>query len=785
LEWLCQCRPQNNRGTLFSLNSGTPHNGIAATLNSGGGIPAPTFVEGQNFVIFENVTADDSSNITITASANPADGVGNPDLASNAEVNGFQLIYNPRPTVVAYSVAQNVYAGGTASFFFTPVFAPSPTYHWQSVIGGVTNNLSDGGNISGTTTTNLVIANVTSASVGLYQCVISTAKASNSTPAMPLTILTSTAVSPLQIGQSPTVQGLILKPGDQITDFNNYFDGVNERYESPPPQFNMADANIEDGDLYQYVNLGADGTTNPFVGPAGFVVSPNVGVTVVTGMRIFSASRYPQDDPANYLLEGSTDGGKTYKAISGGPLALPKARNAAAGPINITNQALQEIDFANTEAYGTYRITFSNTVAETASNGVQIAELQLLGSLAAVLPGIVLEPTPSNSFYVGQTFQAEVAASGSGPLTYQWYFDSTTPVPNGTNALLTLPDVQISSAGSYTCTVSNPYGSTNSTAAVLTIITNAPSVITFNTNGTDWTFNQPNNWAGSSSVPGVTNDLLTLIDGGNSENTSAFYDTPQYAYGFVASFVFQLVSGTTPPADGVTFCIQNDTATNSTAPGMGVNAIGGAGGGIGYSGLNNSFALEFNVYSGDHGGEGFQIGTNGNVPDNDSQMGNFYSTAPVAFTNFDPVDVQLYYQAGQYSLSMIDMTSSNRIFTTNFTGPNLTAGYDSRKSILAGTSGYVGFTGGSGALNSTITISNFVFSSTTTPILSIAAAPASGTVEVTWPISVATLFKLQQAPTVNGPWTAVTAPVTVNALIQNQVSVTPGPGAAFYRLSLQ
>jgi hypothetical protein len=129
-------------------------------------------------------------------------------------------------------------------------------------------------------------------------------------------------------------------------------------------------------------------------------------------------------------------------------------------------------------------------------------------------------------------------------------------------------------------------------------------------------------------------------------------------------------------------------------------------------------------------------------------------------------------------------TTTNRTFSTNFTGPDITAGYDSRSSIIAGRSGFVGFTGGSGALYSTITISNFVFSTTTPPILSISPGAGPGTANVTWPISVAALFKLQTAPTVKGPWTPVSAPVTINAQTQNQVTLTPGT-TAFYRLSLQ
>ncbi len=68
-------------GTLFTVNSGNAHNGIAATLNSRERHASqPSFVEGQNFVIFENVTPDASGNITITASPNPQDGVGNNNL---------------------------------------------------------------------------------------------------------------------------------------------------------------------------------------------------------------------------------------------------------------------------------------------------------------------------------------------------------------------------------------------------------------------------------------------------------------------------------------------------------------------------------------------------------------------------------------------------------------------------------------------------------------------------------------------------------------------------------
>jgi hypothetical protein len=113
----------NNRGTAFAVNSGTAHNGISATLNSGVGSPASSFVEGQNFVVFENVTPRRDGTITITASPNPQDGVGNSNLSGEADVNGFQLIFNPKPTALGSTAAQNIHR---RVFLFRQLLPPEP-----------------------------------------------------------------------------------------------------------------------------------------------------------------------------------------------------------------------------------------------------------------------------------------------------------------------------------------------------------------------------------------------------------------------------------------------------------------------------------------------------------------------------------------------------------------------------------------------------------------------------------------------------------------------------------
>ena len=75
--------------------------------------------------------------------------------------------------------------------------------------------------------------------------------------------------------------------------------------------------------------------------------------------------------------------------------------------------------------------------------------------------------------------------------------------------------------------------------------------------------------------------------------------------GFITWFEFQTHNPTAccNPGDGVAFIIQNDATTDSTygASGSGLTALGaGAGpnqaGAMGYAGINNNLAVEFDIH---------------------------------------------------------------------------------------------------------------------------------------------------------------------------------------------
>ena len=87
------------------------------------------------------------------------------------------------------------------------------------------------------------------------------------------------------------------------------------------------------------------------------------------------------------------------------------------------------------------------------------------------VPVITNQPA-SVSMASGGAITFSVAATGLGPLSYQWKFNGT-DIQGATNATLVLSSVDSSSQGIYTVRVSDTYGGALSSGAVLTVYTRA------------------------------------------------------------------------------------------------------------------------------------------------------------------------------------------------------------------------------------------------------------------------------------------------------------------------
>ncbi len=180
-------------------------------------------------------------------------------------------------------------------------------------------------------------------------------------------------------------QSDITSPSDLIELVNGVNDGDGN---SGPPPANEVVSHAIDNVTQKYLNFLDLGS--------GFSVTPSVGDTIVTGLRLFTANDAVERDPASYKLEGSNNG-MDFSLISEGALALPAERNLG-GLIAIDplTQFNQELFFANTTAYSSYRVTFPTLKDAAAANSMQIAEVELLGvvvpepSSMALLVGAVI-----------------------------------------------------------------------------------------------------------------------------------------------------------------------------------------------------------------------------------------------------------------------------------------------------------------------------------------------------------------------------------------------------------
>jgi len=92
-------------------------------------------------------------------------------------------------------------------------------------------------------------------------------------------------------------------------------------------------------------------------------------------------------------------------------------------------------------------------------------------------PRITVQPQ-SQTAIEGSNVTFSVTATGTQPLSYQWLFKGIN-LNGATDSLLTLTGVTSNDAGSYSVTITNAFGSTNSDIAVLTVVPfSEPPVIT-------------------------------------------------------------------------------------------------------------------------------------------------------------------------------------------------------------------------------------------------------------------------------------------------------------------
>jgi hypothetical protein len=99
------------------------------------------------------------------------------------------------------------------------------------------------------------------------------------------------------------------------------------------------------------------------------------GGGVVAGLGLTSANDAPDRDPASFVLSGSNDGGATFTEIASGDVPAFGERFER-----------KTVSFANETSYTTYQLIFPTVANAAGANSMQIAEVELLGTMATAMP---------------------------------------------------------------------------------------------------------------------------------------------------------------------------------------------------------------------------------------------------------------------------------------------------------------------------------------------------------------------------------------------------------------
>lgn len=117
---------------------------------------------------------------------------------------------------------------------------------------------------------------------------------------------------------------------------------------------------------------------------------------------------------------------------------------------------------------GSYSVIVRNSVGSVTSSTVPLA-VNIQPAISTQPQGLSVAPGSSASF--------SVTASGTAPLSYQWFKDGT-PIGGATGTTLTLSAVQTTNAGNYTVVITNSAGSVTSGVAALAVNAGVPPTIT-------------------------------------------------------------------------------------------------------------------------------------------------------------------------------------------------------------------------------------------------------------------------------------------------------------------
>ncbi|HTR42039.1 MAG TPA: immunoglobulin domain-containing protein, partial [Pseudomonadales bacterium] len=377
------------------------------------------------------------------------------DATTNAtSSNAVLTVIYPPPVIVLEPTNSGVIVGSNAAFSASATSYYPMSLQWQ--FNGT--NLIDGGQISGSTSSNLVISSAQFANGGSYQFI-----ASNSYGAVTSSIVSLTVFDPIQIIAQPGNQ--ISFPGGNATftveatgSISNYqwsFDGApltDGGNVSGSLSATLTLTNIQTSNYGIYAVVVANAfyssasSNATLINPTPVIVSPPTNQAVISGSNavfsVYATNYFPLSFQWQFNGTNLTDGGQ-ISGSTNSVLTIAQAENANAGSYQV--------------------IAFDGYAATTSS----------IVSLTVYAPPQITGQPSSEILLSGNTANFTVTATGN-LLSYQWYYNGLPLTNSGnisgvTSNTLTISNVQTNNDSIYSAWVTSLSSVVVSSNATLTV----------------------------------------------------------------------------------------------------------------------------------------------------------------------------------------------------------------------------------------------------------------------------------------------------------------------------
>ncbi len=350
------------------------------------------------------------------------------------------LTVNVPANITTQPQSQTVTLGQNALFTVTAAGTGTLAYQWQF------NNAA----ISGATTTSYTVTNAQPANVGSYSVIVT-----NNYGGITSSVVSLTVNVPANITTQPQPQTVVQS---QNASFSVMAAGTG----ALAYQWQFNSAPISGATTTSYTVTNAQPAN---VGSYSVVVTNNYGSitsSIVTLTVNVPANITTQPQPQT-VTQGQ-NASFTVTAAGTGTLAYQWQFNNAA--ISGATATSYTVTSAQTTNVGSYSVIVTNNYGGITSSIV---------TLTVNVPASITTPPQDQTVVQGQNAPFTVTAAGTGPLAYQWKFNSGA-ISGATTSSYTVTNAQPANAGSYTVIVTNAYGTVPSSVA--TLIVNVPANIT-------------------------------------------------------------------------------------------------------------------------------------------------------------------------------------------------------------------------------------------------------------------------------------------------------------------